>query len=100
MEDTRNTNLAVAQHTDDSIYYNPVRMRTPPHRKRESSSDNTVSFPVLKSVDLFAGIGGIRLAFEAAGARCVFSSEWDRFACQTYKANFGESPAGDIRKTP
>jgi DNA (cytosine-5)-methyltransferase 1 len=48
-------------------------------------------------VDLFAGIGGIRLGFEAAGGRCVFSSEWDRFAKQTYFANFGEEPEGDIR---
>lgn len=49
-----------------------------------------------KFIDLFAGIGGIRLAMERAGLRCVFSSEWDRFARQTYRANFGEEPAGDI----
>ncbi len=49
-------------------------------------------------VDLFAGIGGTRLAFEQAGGKCVFSSEWDSFACETYEANFGERPAGDIRK--
>ncbi len=47
-------------------------------------------------IDLFAGIGGIRLALEDAGLRCVFSSEWDRFARQTYRANFGDEPAGDI----
>lgn len=49
-------------------------------------------------VDLFAGIGGTRIAFEAAGCRCVFSSEWDRFSQITYEANFGEKPAGDIRE--
>lgn len=49
-------------------------------------------------IDLFAGIGGIRLAFEQAGARCVFSSEWDSFAQFTYKENFGDVPAGDITK--
>ncbi|MDH4038974.1 MAG: DNA (cytosine-5-)-methyltransferase [Candidatus Krumholzibacteria bacterium] len=49
-------------------------------------------------IDLFAGIGGIRLAFERAGAQCVFSSEWDRYACKTYEANFGEVPHGDITK--
>lgn len=49
-------------------------------------------------IDLFAGIGGIRLGFEAAGGRCVFSSEFDENACKTYKANFGEYPAGDITK--
>ncbi|WP_120952298.1 DNA (cytosine-5-)-methyltransferase [Helicobacter sp. L8] len=51
---------------------------------------------MLAFVDLFAGIGGFRLAFEQAGARCVFSSEINPLACQTYKANFKGSPAGDI----
>ena len=54
----------------------------------------------LEFIDLFAGIGGTRLAFEKAGCECVFSSEWDRFAQQTYEANFGEIPAGDIRNIP
>ena len=49
-------------------------------------------------IDLFAGIGGMRLAFEKAGGRCVFSSEWDESACKTYEANFGEKPHGDIHK--
>jgi DNA (cytosine-5)-methyltransferase 1 len=47
-------------------------------------------------IDLFAGIGGMRIAFEKAGGECVFSSEWDKFAQQTYAANFGETPHGDI----
>lgn len=38
-------------------------------------------------IDLFAGIGGTRIAFERAGGRCVFTSEWDKFACQTYREN-------------
>lgn len=47
-------------------------------------------------IDLFAGIGGIRIAFERVGGICVFSSEWDE-SCQTmYEANFGEKPFGDI----
>ena len=50
----------------------------------------------MKVIDLFAGIGGVRTAFARAGTECVFSSEWDRFAQQTYAANFGETPAGDI----
>ncbi len=49
-------------------------------------------------IDLFAGIGGIRLGFESVGGKCVFSSEWDIFAQETYKANFGERPSGDITK--
>lgn len=51
-----------------------------------------------KFIDLFAGIGGIRLAFEHVGGVCVFSSEWDDNACKTYKANFGDQPYGDITK--
>lgn len=51
----------------------------------------------MKFIDLFAGIGGMRLGFEAAGGECVFSSEIDKYARQTYEANFGDEPAGDIR---
>ena len=46
-------------------------------------------------IDLFAGIGGIRLGFESVGGKCVFSSEFDEDACKTYEANFGEHPAGE-----
>jgi len=49
-------------------------------------------------IDLFAGIGGIRLGFESVGGHCVFSSEFDEDACTTYEANFGEHPSGDITK--
>lgn len=49
-------------------------------------------------IDLFAGIGGIRIPFEELGGKCVFSSEWDRYAQDTYEANFGERPSGDITK--
>ena len=51
-----------------------------------------------KFIDLFAGIGGIRLGFENVGGICVFSSEFDEDACKTYEANFGEHPSGDITK--
>jgi DNA (cytosine-5)-methyltransferase 1 len=47
-------------------------------------------------IDLFCGIGGFRLAFERAGAKCVFSSDWNAFSQITYEANFGEKPTGDI----
>ncbi len=53
-----------------------------------------------KFIDLFAGIGGIRLPFQELGGECVFSSEWDKFAQKTYAANFGEVPHGDITKIP
>lgn len=49
-------------------------------------------------VDLFAGIGGLRLGLEAAGGRCLFSSEWDEHCQKTYKAWFHEVPCGDITK--
>ena len=52
----------------------------------------------IKFIDLFAGIGGIRIPFDELGCQCVFSSEWDKFAQETYYANFGEMPEGDICK--
>jgi DNA (cytosine-5)-methyltransferase 1 len=51
-----------------------------------------------KFVDLFAGIGGFRIAMQNLGGKCVFTSEWDKEAQRTYKANFGEVPFGDITK--
>jgi DNA (cytosine-5)-methyltransferase 1 len=48
-------------------------------------------------IDLFCGIGGMRIAFERAGGKCIFSSDWDKKAQETYEANFGEKPVGDIR---
>ena len=49
-------------------------------------------------IDLFAGIGGMRLAYESTGGHCVYSNEWNKYSQQTYFANFGEQPAGDITK--
>ncbi|WP_072542594.1 DNA (cytosine-5-)-methyltransferase [Bacteroides mediterraneensis] len=49
-------------------------------------------------IDLFAGMGGFRLAMQAQGGKCIFSSEWNPFAQKTYMANFGEMPFGDITK--
>lgn len=54
---------------------------------------NTFTF-----IDIFAGIGGMRIPFEKLGGTCVFSSEWDKHAQKTYAQNFGETPAGDITK--
>jgi DNA (cytosine-5)-methyltransferase 1 len=56
------------------------------------------SEPLFRFIDLFAGIGGIRLPFQRIGGKCVFTSEWDKFAQKTYAANFGELPHGDITK--
>lgn len=62
-----------------------------------------VPFPTPKNytfkfIDLFAGIGGFRIALQNLGGKCVFTSEWDENAKKTYKANFGETPFGDITK--
>lgn len=54
--------------------------------------------PKFKFIDLFAGIGGFRLAFQNLGGKCVFTSEWDKYSKKTYQANFGEIPFGDITK--
>lgn len=51
-------------------------------------------------IDLFAGIGGMRIAFERAGGHCVYSNEWNKYSQQTYFANFGEQPEGDITQVP
>lgn len=60
-------------------------------RKESSPQDNGFTF-----IDLFAGIGGMRIAYEQAGGRCVYSSEWNKYSRQTYFANFNEEPDGDI----
>ncbi|RMA78509.1 DNA (cytosine-5)-methyltransferase 1 [Metamycoplasma subdolum] len=49
-------------------------------------------------IDLFAGLGGFRLALESLGAKCIYSNEWDKFAQKVYEENFGETPTGDITK--
>ncbi|MBL0921654.1 MAG: DNA (cytosine-5-)-methyltransferase [Phycisphaerales bacterium] len=56
----------------------------------------SVDWASFRFIDLFAGIGGLRLGFESVGGRCVFSSEWDADAQTSYEANFGHRPAGDI----
>ncbi|CAM3371195.1 DNA cytosine methyltransferase [Empedobacter stercoris] len=50
----------------------------------------------MKFIDLFCGIGGFRLGFESIGGECVFSSDIDKYACETYYNNFGDYPFGDI----
>lgn len=54
--------------------------------------------PKFTFIDLFAGVGGFRLAMQSVGGKCVFSSEWDAAAQDTYEANYGERPFGDITK--
>jgi DNA (cytosine-5)-methyltransferase 1 len=54
--------------------------------------------PSFKFIDLFAGIGGFRMAFQNLNGKCVFTSEWNKFSQKTYEANYGEVPFGDITK--
>ena len=65
-------------------------------RRRDACATKLGQGPALRFTDLFCGIGGFRLAFERAGCECVFSSDWNKYAQQTYAANFGETPHGDI----
>jgi DNA (cytosine-5)-methyltransferase 1 len=59
-------------------------------------SQGETSENAFRFIDLFAGIGGIRYPFQKLGGKCVFTSEWDKFAQKTYLANYGEMPNGDI----
>lgn len=71
----------------DFQYFLPIKWDVPfpPHEN-----------PKFTFIDLFAGIGGFRLAFQKVGGKCIFTSEWDKNAQKTYEANFGEVPFGDI----
>lgn len=64
-------------------------------KKKSWKKNNKPSFSF---IDLFAGIGGFRVALENHGGKCVFSSEWDKNSQTTYYNNFGDVPSGDITK--
>lgn len=70
-------------------------LRTVTSDATEASARSRFGF---RFIDLFAGIGGIRIAFERVGGTCVFASEWDALAQQTYARNFGHKPDGDLTK--
>ncbi len=72
------------------------RRRSKAPRVRETSPSYANGSNPFRFIDLFCGIGGFRIAFEGVGCECVFSSDWDKFSQQTYEANFGEKPHGDI----
>lgn len=73
--------------------------------QRQNAVFEDVQFPPLanpkfKFVDLFAGVGGFRMAMQRLGGKCIFSSEWEKFAKETYYGNYGEVPFGDITQIP
>lgn len=80
----------------------PKRQTAPAKTLREDSppyaASGTPPVDPLRFIDLFCGVGGFRIAFERAGGRCEFSSDYDKFSQQTYEANFGKRPHGDIHK--
>lgn len=65
---------------------------------KKGISDNNNSINNFTFIDLFAGVGGFRIAMQNLGGHCVFSSEIDKFAQKSYALNFGETPFGDITK--
>lgn len=96
------------QDNSEAVEYRKILLKNGVEVDKLPSADsfNTafgVPFPAGKKpkftfIDLFAGIGGFRLAMQKLGGRCVFSSEWDDAAKQTYFENYGEVPFGDITK--
>ncbi|MBM6697634.1 DNA cytosine methyltransferase [Streptococcus alactolyticus] len=75
----------------DQVFKKIINFPTEPKFKAPSEAE-----ALFTQIDLFAGIGGIRQAFQLEGGRTVFSSEWDKFAQKTYRINYGEMPNGDI----
>ncbi len=80
-----------------------VIKETEPYCLQDNFFVKNVPFPIpteftFSFIDLFAGVGGFRLAMQSLGGKCIYSSEWNEKAKETYKANFGEVPFGDITK--
>lgn len=75
----------------DSVSFAIIQMLDKQKKEKKIKSDFTF-------IDLFSGIGGMRIAFERNGGHCVYSNEWNKYCQQTYFANFGELPDGDITK--
>lgn len=75
----------------EAVAYYVTDMR----KKQQNVKERHLTF-----IDLFAGIGGMRIAFERAGGHCAYSNEWNKYSQQTYFANFGEQPEGDITQVP
>lgn len=91
-EELSNYSLVSGQTIQDCL---SVAIRQMLVKAKAEPSQNNSGY---KFVDLFAGIGGMRIAFESAGGQCVYSNEWNKYSQQTYFANFGVQPDGDITK--
>ncbi|NLD47452.1 MAG: DNA (cytosine-5-)-methyltransferase [Clostridiaceae bacterium] len=93
-------NGASKYYKDEAEYYiNDILCETEFHYELPFIYDipfPPIENPSFKFIDLFAGIGGFRIAFQRMNGKCVFTSEWNKYAKKTYEANFGEVPFGDI----
>lgn len=81
---------------------NGININSYPEKRKFNEKNNIVLDTKRKKftfIDLFAGIGGFRIAMQSVGGQCVFSSEWDESAKETYFDNYGEVPFGDITKS-
>ena len=83
---------------DDGIAAEPSALDTYLFHDMINPLFKPVDKPKYTFIDLFAGMGGFRIAMQTNGGKCVFSSEWNKYAQKTYFANFGEMPFGDITK--
>lgn len=98
--------IAASQFVEDALLKNRPTTESAVDRLEDPSLFDgklDVPYPAPKNpkftfIDLFAGMGGFRLAMQAQGGKCVFSSEWNKYSQKTYFANFGEMPFGDITK--
>lgn len=83
---------------DESIVASYSALETYIFKDIHNPPFKAIDNPTFTFIDLFAGMGGFRIAMQAQGGKCVFSSEWNEYAKRTYFANFGEVPFGDITK--
>jgi DNA (cytosine-5)-methyltransferase 1 len=96
--------VALLQHNKtNKLQSKGVRELSVPYQVQIPIDWGDIPFPPVKNpnftfIDLFAGIGGFRIAFQSLSGKCVFSCEWDKYAQKTYEKNFGECPYGDVRQ--
>lgn len=83
---------------DESVVAEPSALDTYLFSDIYNPPFKAIDKPKFTFIDLFAGMGGFRIAMQALGGKCIFSSEWNTYAKKTYFANFGEMPFGDITK--
>lgn len=90
-DELNNYSTSMEQTMQDCVREAVAYYITDTRKKQKNPENNKFTF-----IDLFAGIGGMRIAFERAGGSCIYSNEWNKYSQQTYFANFGELPEGDI----